>query len=193
VKLVAGIDVGGTNTDAVLVRDTQIVGWAKVPSTADVYSRIIAALKKIGGAPSATRVHLGTTACTNALVERRDLAPTAEIRAGKAVSEPLPPMTDWPDDLRAAVSNQSYFVSGGCEYDGRPIGTVNRAEIAEIARRLGASATTQAAVTSVFGTLYPDDEVRIADWLVAENPQLQVSLSHKSAGLEFSNVRTPRC
>ena len=178
-KLVAGIDVGGTNTDAVLVRDTQIVGWAKVPTTADVYSGIVAALKKIGGAASTSRVHIGTTAFTNALVERRGLAPTAAIRAGKPVSESLPPMTDWPEDLRAAVSNQSFFVSGGREYDGRPIGTLNRQEIAEIARRLSATETTQAAVTAVFGTSYPDDEVRIAEWLVAENPRLQISLSHR--------------
>jgi N-methylhydantoinase A/oxoprolinase/acetone carboxylase beta subunit len=178
-KLVAGIDVGGTNTDAVLVRDGEIVAWTKVPTTVDVYSGVVAALKQIGGARDARRVHVGTTAFTNALVERRDLASAAAIRAGRPVSESLPPMTDWPDDLRGAVRNRSYFVSGGREYDGRPIGDLDRDEIRAIAHELAASGITQVAVTSVFGTSYPEDETRIAEWLGADNPQLQVSLSHR--------------
>ncbi len=178
-KLVVGIDVGGTNTDAVLVRDGELVAWAKVPTTRDVHSGILAALKQIGGAANATRVHIGTTAFTNALVERRDLAPTAAIRAGKPVSESLPPMTDWPDDLRAAVQNQSFFVSGGREYDGRPISALDRNEIAKIARQLAADGVTQLAITAVFGTSYPEDEIRVGEWMVAENPNLSVSLSHR--------------
>ena len=50
-KLVAGIDVGGTNTDAVLVGDGKIIAWAKVPTTHDVYSGIVAALAQIPDAP----------------------------------------------------------------------------------------------------------------------------------------------
>ena len=93
-RLVAGIDVGGTNTDAVLVRDGKIVASAKVATTPDVHSGIMAALERIGGAADAARIHIGTTAFTNALVERRNLAPAAAIRAGKPVSESLPPMAD---------------------------------------------------------------------------------------------------
>lgn len=179
VKLVAGIDVGGTNTDAVLVRDGQIVAAAKVATTADVQSGIMAALTRIGGAASAMRVHIGTTAFTNALVERRNLAAAAAIRAGKSVSESLPPMTDWPPDLQAAARNRIYFVSGGREYDGRPIEVPDRNEIARIAWELASLGVTQAAVTAVFGTSYPEDEMHIADWLTEANPNLQVSLSHR--------------
>ena len=178
-KLVAGIDVGGTNTDAVLVCDGQIAAWAKVPTTPDVYSGIIAALSRLPAAAAPRRVHIGTTAFTNALIERRDLASAAAIRVGKPVSESLPPMTGWPDDLQAAVHNLSYFVSGGREYDGQPIGKLDRDEISGIARGLTASDITQVAVTSVFGTSYPEDEIRIAEWLTAENGNLQVSLSHR--------------
>ena len=177
-KLVAGIDVGGTNTDAVLVRDGQIVAWAKVPTTPDVYSGVFSALGRIN-AEGAARVHIGTTAFTNALIERRDLAPAAAIRAGKPASESLPPMSDWPADLEAAARIQSYFVSGGREYDGRAIGALNQREIVEIAGRLAASGVTQAAVTAVFGTSYPEDETRIAEWLMQANPNLQVSVSHR--------------
>jgi len=68
------------------------------------------------------RVHIGTTAFTNALVERRHLEDAAAIRVGSPVSESLPPMIDWPWDLRHAVNNAAFFVAGGREYDGRRIG-----------------------------------------------------------------------
>jgi N-methylhydantoinase A/oxoprolinase/acetone carboxylase beta subunit len=178
-KLVVGIDVGGTNTDAVLVGNGQIIGRAKVPTTRDVYSGIVGALARIPDASGAARVHIGTTAFTNALVERRELASVAAIRAGKPVSESLPPMTAWPDDLQAAVHNRSYFISGGREYDGRPISPLDRNEVRRIARELAHTAITQVVVTAVFGTSYPDDEVRIAEWMAAENPALQFSLSHR--------------
>jgi N-methylhydantoinase A/oxoprolinase/acetone carboxylase beta subunit len=178
-KLVAGIDVGGTNTDTVLVRDGQIVAWAKVPTTPDVYGGIVDALSRLPDAAVPRRVHIGTTAFTNALVERRDLASAAAIRIGKPVSESLPPMTGWPDDLRGAVDNRSYLVSGGREYDGQPIGALDRDEIRAIARGLISAGITQVAVTAVFGTSYPEDEIRVAEWLTAENQNLQVSMSHR--------------
>jgi N-methylhydantoinase A/oxoprolinase/acetone carboxylase beta subunit len=178
-KLVAGIDVGGTNTDAVLVGDGEIIAWAKVPTTPDVYRGIVAALARIPEASAAVRVHIGTTAFTNALVERRELASAAALRLGRPVSESLPPMTDWPDDLRAAVHNRSYFIGGGREYDGRPISPLDHDEVARIAQELAQEGITQVAATTVFGTSYPEDEVRVAQWLATDNPALQFSLSHR--------------
>jgi N-methylhydantoinase A/oxoprolinase/acetone carboxylase beta subunit len=182
-KVVAGIDVGGTNTDAVLVREGKIVERAKVPTTGDVREGILAALaratKDYARDHEIERVHIGTTAFTNALVERRNLETAAAIRVGSPVSESLPPMIDWPDDLRRAVNNVSCFVAGGREYDGRPIRPIDRAEIVALAKAFTARGIRQAAVTAVFGTSYPEDELQIADWLRAENPELQVSLSHR--------------
>jgi N-methylhydantoinase A/oxoprolinase/acetone carboxylase beta subunit len=178
-KVVAGIDVGGTNTDAVLVLGGRIVESAKVPTTADVRDGILAVLSRVRRDYAIERVHIGTTAFTNALVERRDLEATAAIRVGSPVSESLPPMIDWPDDLRRSVKNDAFFVAGGREYDGRSIRPINRAEILAVARNLAARNIKQAAVTAVFGTSYPEDETQIADWLRSENPDLQVTPSHR--------------
>jgi hypothetical protein len=110
-KVVAGIDVGGTNTDAVLVSAGRIVERIKVPTTADVRDGILAALAHVSGKHAIERIHIGTTAFTNALVERRHLEAAAAIRIGAPVSESLPPMSDWPDDLRGAVENPTAFVA----------------------------------------------------------------------------------
>lgn len=178
-KVVAGIDVGGTNTDAVLVRDDRIVERAKVPTTADVRDGILAALARVKLDYDIERVHIGTTAFTNALVERQNLQAAAAIRVGSPVSESLPPMIDWPVDLRRASDNLTFFVAGGREYDGRPIRPIDHAEITAVARTLAARGIGQVAVTAVFGTSYSEDELQVAEWLRSENPALQVTLSHR--------------
>ena len=82
-----GIDVGGTNTDAVLMDGRRVVGWAKSPTTRDVSSGITNVLNVLlaqtqVAASSITAVMLGTTHFTNAVVERRSLSKTAVLRIG---------------------------------------------------------------------------------------------------------------
>ena len=69
-----GVDVGGTNTDAVLIDGLRIVATNKQPTTADVSSGVSAAIRAVleegNVAPGAiTAVMIGTTHFTNALVE----------------------------------------------------------------------------------------------------------------------------
>jgi len=68
-----GVDVGGTNTDAVVMAGQTLLGWAKTPTTADVTVGIVAsvreALAQAKTASSAVRaVMLGTTSDVGALV-----------------------------------------------------------------------------------------------------------------------------
>jgi N-methylhydantoinase A/oxoprolinase/acetone carboxylase beta subunit len=176
---VIGIDVGGTNTDAVLISAGRIIKRTKTPTTPDVEAGILSALAQVCGGESFDRVHIGTTAFTNALVERKHLAPSAAIRIGAPVSESLPPMIDWPADLVSAVENPVFFVQGGREYTGRPIRKLKRSEIQRVAAELLRLNVTQVAITAVFGTVYPEDELQVAAWLKAETPGLNVSLSHQ--------------
>ena len=103
-----GIDVGGTNTDAVLMQDQEVVGWVKTPTTADVTSGIVTALQELlqqtAAVASAIRgVMIGTTHFTNAVVQRRYLSPVAAVRLGLPATACVPPLTDWPEDLRELV------------------------------------------------------------------------------------------
>ena len=80
-----GIDVGGTNTDAVLVEDDTILGSIKTPTTRDVMSGISQALHGVlentGADPgSLDAVMIGTTHFTNAVAQRRDVSPVAAVR-----------------------------------------------------------------------------------------------------------------
>ena len=94
-----GIDVGGTNTDAVLMSGDTVLGSVKSPTTADVTEGVIAALAALAGErpfdPGAVEaVMIGTTHFTNAVIEARGLAPTAAVRLGLPAAAGLPPLTD---------------------------------------------------------------------------------------------------
>src|SRR6266436_5101111 len=101
-----GIDVGGTNTDAVLLTGDRVAHAVKTPTTADVTTGIERALARLveesrGDRRRVDAVMIGTTHFTNAVVQRRDLTPVAAIRIGLPASASLEPFIDWPPDLAA--------------------------------------------------------------------------------------------
>src|SRR5215475_13567570 len=109
-----GIDVGGTNTDAVVMEGERVISSFKATTSPDVTTGVTEAL--VGAlkqshvtAQSIDVVALGTTHFTNAVVQRRDLTPTAAVRLGLPATQALPPMVDWPDDLKRAIGNHGYL------------------------------------------------------------------------------------
>jgi N-methylhydantoinase A/oxoprolinase/acetone carboxylase beta subunit len=179
-----GIDVGGTNTDAVLMDGRTVVGWAKSPTTRDVSSGITnvltALLSQTQVSPGQiTAVMLGTTHFTNAVVERKALSKTAVVRIGLPATAALPPFVDWPDDLRDAIGGASYLVHGGYEFDGRPISALIPAEIRDAALKIRDSGINCIAISSVFSPVNPDQEKQAADIIAAEIPDARISLSHE--------------
>src|SRR5205085_12427373 len=116
-----GIDVGGTNTDAVLLEDGRVVHAVKTPTTADVTGGIVAALALLGHHPEVAQgridgVVIGTTHFVNAVVQRRGLAPVAAIRIGLPASASLPPFCDWPVDLATLVEGAVFMLEGGAGF-----------------------------------------------------------------------------
>ena len=102
-----GVDVGGTNTDAVLVDGRDVLAEAKTPTTPDVTGGISSSIRALVessnvAASDVQAVMIGTTHFTNAVVEARRLAPTGVIRLGLPATEALPPMVGWPTLLRDA-------------------------------------------------------------------------------------------
>jgi len=179
-----GIDVGGTNTDAVLMDGTSVRAWYKTPTTPDVSSGIRAALQHVldeAGVPASEikAVMIGTTHFTNAVVERRRLLEVAAIRIGRPATEALPPMVDWPDDLQQAIGNHGYMIHGGYEFDGRQIAALDEREVREVAADIKRRGLRSAAITSVFSPVNSAMEERVAEILQEEVPGLFVSLSNE--------------
>ena len=177
-----GIDVGGTNTDAVLMQGQEVVGWVKTPTTADVTSGIVTALQELlqqtTAVPSDIRgVMLGTTHFTNAVVQRRHLSPVAAVRLGLPATECVPPLTDWPEDLRELVGQATYMLPGGHEVDGRPIVPFEPQAMERAAYDIKARGITDVAITSVFSPVDPSLERQAAAIVQHVVPDATVTLS----------------
>lgn len=179
-----GIDVGGTNTDAVLMDGARVVTAVKTLTTEDVTSGIVTALGELRAtselAPSDVRaVMIGTTHFINALVEANRLAPTAALRLGLPATAALPPMVDWPESLVQAVSGRPYLCHGGFEYDGQTISELDEHEIASAVHDMLDRGVRSVAISSVFSPVSAEHEVRAAEIIAAEAPGMVVSLSHE--------------
>jgi N-methylhydantoinase A/oxoprolinase/acetone carboxylase beta subunit len=185
-----GIDVGGTNTDAVILdRADRVLAKAKVPCTADITGGITAAIDAVMRAPGAdagriTHVMLGTTHATNAVLERKKLRRVAVIRIGGPATYSIRPMFEWPHDLAAAVSAGATIVDGGIEFDGRDLSPFDGDAVARFLGEVG-DAAEAVAITSVFAPVSPRHELLAAEVVKRELGEVEVSLSHEigSVGL----------
>jgi N-methylhydantoinase A/oxoprolinase/acetone carboxylase beta subunit len=185
-----GIDVGGTNTDAVILdRDDRLLAKAKIPSTVDVtggIERVVDSVLARPGIPKRriTHVMLGTTHATNAVLERRRLRRVAVLRIGGPATHAVRPLFGWPDDLREAISVGETIVDGGFEFDGRELSAFDR----DGARRFLAKVAGRAegvAVVSVFAPVSGAHELAAAELIRQELGEVHISLSHQigSVGL----------
>lgn len=179
-----GIDVGGTNTDAVLMDGNRVLAEVKTPTTSDVTAGIRSALDGLlgddGNAASVQAVMIGTTHFTNAVVEAKRLVPTAAVRLGLPATRALRPMVDWPARLRDAIGGHVYMCHGGHEYDGRPISPVDPAELRAVATDIRANGIRSIAISSVFSPVNAEVEQEAAELFAGElGPDIPISLSHE--------------
>ncbi len=176
-----GIDVGGTNTDAVLLEGDAVLHAVKTPTTEDVLTGVRRALEGVAphvGPQGVQAVMIGTTHFVNAVVQRRDLAPVGALRLGLPAARSLPPFCDWPEDLAALVRGQVHMVEGGHDYDGRPIMPLDERGVAAAAREMRAAGIGCVAISSIFSPLDPAMEERAAEIVREEMPEAAITLSH---------------
>lgn len=187
-RLRVGIDVGGTNTDAVILdRQDRLLGKFKHPTTPDVTTGILSALKLVlgqvdGAADRVRHVMLGTTHATNAILERRNLNRVATLRLGGPATHSIPPLSSWPPELRYAISCGAEIIDGGVEMTGEPIVPLDE----DAVRRFLASVQGQAecvAVSGVFSPVLSDQETRVEELVREILGDIPVSLSHEIGSL----------
>lgn len=185
-----GIDVGGTNTDAVLINDKlEVVADIKHPTTDDVYDGIISAIRDVlreSGIDrkEITQAMLGTTQCTNAIVERKGLAKVGLIRIGAPATTGILPMVDWPEDIQSVVEDY-VVIRGGSEFDGRDIASLDTDAAREFFERIKGKVQS-VAISCVFSYVRNDHEMIIADLcreVMGDDVHISVSSEIGSMGL----------
>ncbi|MFF6957085.1 hydantoinase/oxoprolinase N-terminal domain-containing protein [Streptomyces sp. NPDC088197] len=178
-----GVDVGGTNTDAVAIDSTgTVLAHTKQATTDDVTGGIRAGIAHVLTAlgedrSRVSRVMLGTTHATNAIVARRQLDRVATIRLGAPAATEYPPLLGWPGDLAGLILAGSAMVGGGHMVDGTPIAPLDRDAILRFLD--GLDHFDAVAVTGIFSPSMPDQELEVAELLRAHlGPDARVFLSH---------------
>ena len=185
-----GIDVGGTNTDAVIIDEQlNVLADIKHPTTDDVYDGILAAIREVLAVSGVersqiTQAMLGTTQCTNAIVERKHLAQVGLVRIGAPATTGIPPMVDWPEDIQRVVAD-SVMIRGGYEYDGKELTELDREAARAFFQRMKGQVES-IAISCVFSTVRADEELELAALcrqVMGEDVHVSVSSEIGSMGL----------
>ena len=181
-----GVDVGGTNTDAVLMDGQRLIAFHKHPTTPNVSDGIVGAIRAIltGSGPDLDRsprnvaaVMIGTTHFTNAFVERRNLSPVGVMRIALPAARGVPPLADWPQDLVTAIGRNVHCIRGGYHFDGRINSPLDESAVADAARHMKAKGLECAAVCGLFSPVNAAMEERAAEIIAQEAPGIAVTRS----------------
>lgn len=200
-RLRVGIDVGGTNTDGVLIDpletsrpDRGIIAWHKEPTTTNPSVGINNALTTMLSSASISpqevaSVTIGTTHFVNAVVERdaARLSRVAVIRLCGPFSKHNLPCVDWPSDMRELILGHHALVKGGLEVDGRLISDIDQDEIkaqCSIIKDKGIKSVVVIGIFSPIDTVELQEE-RAADIIRSEIPGCDVVCSKEVANLGF--------
>jgi N-methylhydantoinase A/oxoprolinase/acetone carboxylase beta subunit len=182
-----GIDVGGTNTDAVLMLGRELLASHKSFTTADVRAGVVTCVEELlrQGAISPKRigaVMIGTTQFVNAFVQRRDLQRVGVIRVGAPKTDGVPPLAGWPADLRQDLA-EAHLVQGGAFFNGEEHAPLDEAAVRSAASTAWGNGIRSFAVSATFGPVRPELERRVAAVIRDVAPDAAITLSTDVGGL----------
>ncbi|KAF2750801.1 DUF917-domain-containing protein [Sporormia fimetaria CBS 119925] len=200
-QLRVGIDVGGTNTDGVLINASAshnpnrgIIAWHKAPTTSDPSHGIADALSSMLDASNVNpadiaSVTIGTTHFVNAVItcDPAKLSRVAIIRLGAPFSKHAPPCIDWPPKLRRIVLGHYALLKGGLEVDGSLISDINEAEIVEACQQIKAKGIRAIVINGIFSPIDTthQQEERAAAIVRGQMADANIVLSKDVANLGF--------
>ena len=173
--MLIGIDVGGTTTDAVLIRNGEIYSTAKVPTdSGNLLKSLLSALDEVSrGVPPERfeRVVFSTTVITNLIAEGKTDRVALLLVPGPGVN---PESYNFPGSF--------FLEKGAMDYRGREIQPLDEAEVREIVSRIREQGFSRIAVVSKFGQRNPSHELRIEKIVRGLYPGCKVELGHKVSG-----------
>ncbi|KAJ9646857.1 hypothetical protein H2204_000549 [Knufia peltigerae] len=206
-KYRVGIDVGGTNTDAVLISlsPTKIIASHKAPTTPDVTTGIAEAVRAIVSTSNVpldaiSCVIIGTTHFVNAVVQRSpSLQRVGVVRLCGGGEDGfglgVPPFVDFPGDLRQLISSRPFFCQGGHQITGTEISPLDETELKRVAEELATAGIFNVVISGIYSPLNSAHETRAADLIQTRmteickrsslNVRPRITLSHRISSVGF--------
>ena len=175
-----GVDVGGTNTDAVLMQGKEVVDGYKSATTEEPGLGIINAVSTILNrnnidTKNIESVMIGTTQFTNAFVENKRLEQVAVVRLGYPATVSVPPCIDFSDNLRKIIGENFWIVNGGYEFDGRLLGDWTAEEITKVAKEIKNKNLNYISISCVFSPINEQQEIDTAKIIKEHNTKYKIN------------------
>ena len=172
--MLIGIDVGGTTTDAVLIRNGEVYSTAKVSTEpGNLLNSLLEALDAVSRdipPEQLERVVFSTTVITNLIAEGKTDRVALLLIPGPGIN---PASYTFPD---------SFYLKGAMDYRGREIQLLDAAEIRETVSRIRELGFSRAAIVSKFGQRNPSHELTIEEIFREIYPECKLELGHKVSG-----------
>lgn len=172
--MLIGIDVGGTTTDAVLIRNGEVCSTAKVATEpGNLLNSLLEALDTISRdipLEQLERVVFSTTVITNLIAEGKSDRVALLLIPGPGIN---PASYTFPD---------SFYLKGAMDYRGREIQLLDAAEVRETVSLIREMGFSGAAVVSKFGQRNPSHELMIEEIFREIYPECKLELGHKVSG-----------
>lgn len=199
-----GVDVGGTNTDAVILSGTDFIAGAKSPTTPDILGGVSNAIRAAFADASVRfedvdAIMVGTTHFVNAIVQRKSLAQTGLVRLCLPSGSSILPYADWPQALKEAMGGHYELVPGGYEMNGDEIAAFDADATRAAVQRLVDKGCREIALSAVFSTVRGDQEAEAAELISKEFPDIGLTksqdigriglLERENAGLMNAAIR----
>ncbi|MCY4156888.1 MAG: hydantoinase/oxoprolinase family protein [Gammaproteobacteria bacterium] len=186
--MIIGVDVGGTNTDAVLMDGAALIASRKLPTTADVGDGIVDAIREVlkrSEIPSERIrcVAIGTTHFTNAFVAREGLLNVGLIRIALPASSGVLPLSGWPSGLASAIGDSMVLVGGGYHVDGSVDSELDELAVRDAARQFRRKGLKTVAISALFSPVNDSMEKRAEEIVHNEMPGVSVTRSSEIGSL----------
>jgi len=172
--MLIGIDVGGTTTDAVLIRNGNVCSTSKVSTEpGNLLNSLFEALDAISrdiSPEQLERIVFSTTVITNLIAEGKTDRVALLLIPGPGIN---PASYTFPD---------SFYLKGAMDYRGREIQPLDEAEVRKIVNIIREQGFSRAAVVSKFGQRNPSHELMIEEIFREMYPDCKLELGHKVSG-----------
>lgn len=172
--MLIGIDVGGTTTDAVLIRNGEVCSTAKVSTEpGNLLNSLVEALDAVSRdipPEQLERVVFSTTVITNLIAEGKTDRVALVLIPGPGVN---PASYTFPD---------SFYLKGAMDYRGREIDPLDEVEIRRTVGLIRESGFSRAAIISKFGQRNSSHELRVEEIFREDYPGCKLELGHKVSG-----------
>jgi N-methylhydantoinase A len=173
-KMLIGIDVGGTTTDAVIVDGSKVVKTAYVPTDHDnLLTCLLGAIDElVQGIDTGKieRVVLSTTLITNMIAEGKTDPVALVLIPGPGTN---------PKDY---ALGESIILDGAIDFRGKEIEKLREPQIKEAATRVKAQGLSRVAVVGKFCQRNHAHELKVGEIMAAALPGSRIELGHKVSG-----------